>query len=571
MDFKNHLLLPKRWYRGLGILLGTVSTFVSMATCARAAEDDLVSGLYLTSDYLKIEWISEGNFSEEAATGVKDQIVLACQALGEAMLRRHGAWGLGIFSSYGCFEHDVLIAGSVGKASWVMTVSDSPKRLRLRMQMLMKPKPRQSNDLEKKTRERSSNRPEPEVALAEEVPVGQIDLPGSEFQRELFLDEAYVAIVVALVYDNLPMALATSVNAHSVPVPAAVSAVSPKEKTPDRLQLFLLSFDLELGVWQVKSVGEAVAGTALGEGGSTQVWQLNFDPTLNSKRLKRATVFAQRPSRPGRATGGLIKAMRARRKEVLTDTTADGFEKIRNGIEAAIRFAMLDNIASGYAGFRVGESLVDPKTALFPRSQLIGLVGEGRSGITRGLRIYIDDVPRVNRNIDDVTLHYGFTRVLLGFGLGIEPHSFVDRIEIAPKLGAWSVDARLPRRQEDRSVVVEDFKISRALSGGLEGSAEWEARQYLFRIWYARDLSAGAVLLGSGSSVVSSRYGIDWFLRGPSLDFLGKGWHLSYLLFALDDSVTLTGKKVNPAPDEAPTYSIGSDTSFAGGGLSLSW
>jgi hypothetical protein len=526
----------------------------------------LAPPLAVTTAYLKINWSDEtaSPGSSEAASEetAKVQRAKACTELGRSLKVGAGLWGSGLFDDFGCYEGGTVFAGtpepvSSASAPWLLQVDLSATELKLSLTLT------------------SRDGAEPRQA-------GAFFLDGSPWTLDLLGDQTYGRLLATALLDAMPAAMRLSPEASTGKAPFDVK-LQPKATAAAGSPRELTVFEWALGsggFWRARVRGKARLVKGKDANGATvRLWRVTLDPTPSTDSQRNSPLYAQRSEGPEQATPVLKRLLLARQKTLLTDSSSKGFSKIRQGLETALRFATLDNFASGYAGFRYGREMVDPKTALFPPASVFGLLAEFRSGPAKGLRIYGDIVPREPKSVAGETAYMSWQRLLVGWGFGYSPPWVFTRLEVAPKVGQWTIDSRLPDVDGDGNVTFRKFRSTGALSFGLELSAEVERPQYLVRFWYGRDLSTNA--LGRQAfprEVTSERKGLDALLKGPRLNVFGSQWHLSYLLFGYYDDLEFTGKgggsDLNPTASSgsgAGKFSLQVKTAFAGGGLSLSW
>jgi hypothetical protein len=95
----------------------------------------------------------------------------------------------------------------------------------------------------------------------------------------------------------------------------------------------------------------------------------------------------------------------------------------------------------------------------------------------------------------------------------------------------------------------------------------WEGTSYLARLWYGRDISNPLTkIAGIKRRVLSSRSGVDAVFKGPPVGLFGKKWRLGYLLFGYHETLTFAQQSNNNG-----SFQLEFTSSYAGGGLSLSW
>jgi hypothetical protein len=222
----------------------------------------------------------------------------------------------------------------------------------------------------------------------------------------------------------------------------------------------------------------------------------------------------------------------------------------------------------GYTGFRYGFSLANGDAAkLLKKSTIFSLFVEVRKTMLAGLRYYYDVVPVESATINGVPVEYGWQRHLLGYAFGWDVDSVIDRINLTPKLGVYTLKARFPRTV-DGSTTSEVFDISGALSLGYELDVEWNGPFGVVRPWLGQDVSGSKLGSGSKDSVSTLRYGLDAFFEMPQ--FSGtRGVGIAFLLFIMNENITISGEDKGLAGED--DFEIGINVPYAGAGLSLYW
>ena len=513
----------------------------------------------IDTGYLKIEWpaflIPPAQDGGEGIAAVRIT-AKACKNLGEALLTGRGAWGLGLFSAFGCFHagatgpDDSPFAGAPAQPNHGWTLKISKKRQSLLLQTYYQG-------------------PDPKVAP---VLVETVKAELNQWTADLLGDWSYASILASMVLDSMPASRRfaplqdPSVKTLDLPLgsgepqPSKVLPAMPAPLRHNTMTLFTLSYDAALRKWKPHVVGSAtITGKA-----PALFWHLTF-----TSSPERSPVFAHSIKGPGTLQKKATKLLAVRQKSLLTDKRSTGYAKIRKGVEGAVRFQILDTGDIGYIGARIGRELIDPATAVIPPSTIISVLAEVRKGFASGLRLYVDWVPVHGATANGEKLWVGYYRVLAGYSFGLKIPYVVDRLEIAPKIGGWSVNSRLPvfASPDSEEVLYRPFNLSFALGFGFEASAVWEGPKYILRLWHGRDISNPLTkIAGIKRKVLSSRSGIDAVFKGPPVELFGNKWRLGYLAFGYHESLTFAQKS-----NEAGSFELEFTSSYAGGGLSLSW
>jgi hypothetical protein len=207
-----------------------------------------------------------------------------------------------------------------------------------------------------------------------------------------------------------------------------------------------------------------------------------------------------------------------------------------------------DTAFASHFGLRYGLPLV-ANSVLLPKTRLVNIFAQIKSGALDGLTIFADDVPSVSEKQDDTEFTLGWQRTTVGWAFGYEPPRFIRRIEFAPRLGYWRINAKLPQAQDGGGLAAVNFGFSR-FSLGFELSAAVDGPfETSLRVWHARDIA----LSGSGGGGASSqRLGIDVFTPGKSLTIGKKKFDLLGLVYLMHDAMFMTEKKLQLAKLASP-------------------
>ena len=521
-----------------------------------SAEEDgaamLLPHIPVDTPYLRIEWpaflVPEKDSSDDAQSP-NDIVAKACKNLGSAMLVGRGSWGLGLFSNFGCYLEKQSGASSKPFAG---TLSKAETQWTLRFI-------KEGDELQIAVYYEAPDHKDGKVRVAKVVSTA------NPWTQDLLRDPKYASLVAALVLDAMPAIRRfeplSDPQTKTLDVPLDTGK-PPRQRSlrPKALTLFTWSFNPNTRLWMPHIIGSA---TIIGKKPKLS-WHLTFVESPGTK-----PIFAQSIEGPGTRQIPGAKLLAVHEKTLLTNEDAPGYERIRDGVSSAARFVILNTVESGYIGVRVGRELIDPATAIIPPATIISVLGEIRSGYAAGLRVYLDVVPRRQSTQNNEPLWIGYNRIVAGYNFGLNVDYLVDRLELAPKIGAWNVNSRLAEfgTSDTEPVVYRAFNLNFALSLGFEAGAVWEGRKYLLRLWHGRDLSNPFLkVAGVKRKVLSSRTGIDGMFKGPPVHVFGKKWHLSYLIFAYYESLTFTQEST-----EAGNFQLEFSSPYAGGGLSLAW
>lgn len=273
------------------------------------------------------------------------------------------------------------------------------------------------------------------------------------------------------------------------------------------------------------------------------------------------------------------------KKKLTTETIATlddkEIEKIPESVkeEKAWEFSFFDSLNKGvnrlvnsiespgpsaYVGLRIAQSLVysDP---LLRDTRFVGVLFEGRGSWTDGLRLYYDRFTEAEAVTEEGAQNVRMNRVLGAKAFALKPGRFADTIHITPRIGTYTLSARLPAGNDIiGNPILNDFEVENAIAAGMELDVEWSSFFYILRLWAARDVPLGSA--GDQASVTSRRFGTDVFLKGGGFSLSGRPMSLSWLIFVADERLSLKSKK-----NATEVYTITMPIPYAGLGASLAW
>jgi hypothetical protein len=231
---------------------------------------------------------------------------------------------------------------------------------------------------------------------------------------------------------------------------------------------------------------------------------------------------------------------------------------------------MTDSVASGFVGLRYGHSIFQGQ--VIEDMSFIGLLVELRGSPLDGLRFYYDIWPETKGDAEAGAVHFDGSRVVFGWSFGLDLSTFIDRVDIVPKIGRWSVKA-LFREPLPTGVGSEDitFEVKNSLSLGLEAGIEKELSPILARGWMSRDFGYNPLQKGATTTVTNTRAGLDALIRGPSYGLFGRPVNLSFLVFGFYENVALEKDLDEADPAVIVIDRIEYDVGYLGGGIALSW
>ena len=243
-----------------------------------------------------------------------------------------------------------------------------------------------------------------------------------------------------------------------------------------------------------------------------------------------------------------------------------------------VRYAELPRLNLGYVGMRYGREIVaGGQDALgLPLTSLYGLLLEIRGGPAAGLRSYVDIVPQVSQSIKGEDIYFGWKRFLASYSWSYKTPRLQEKmglaaIEFAPKIGIWDFLGRFPVAvntvANNSTIQMQSYKVNNGLSLGAEASLLVSYFGYNARVWLAGDTASSSFSGVKSTSVSSKRVGADFFVDGPQLRSFGENWKIAFLAFLSGEQISLSG----PDPSGEGTFSLALQTTYAGGGINVTW
>lgn len=210
---------------------------------------------------------------------------------------------------------------------------------------------------------------------------------------------------------------------------------------------------------------------------------------------------------------------------------------------------------------------------LLSKSTFVGILAEVRAGPLNGLRWYWDFAPKVTTVENNENLSFAWSRATLGWSFGFNYNTFIDKMDITPKIGAMSLDASIgiPSPVSGQITDTARFRQANVLNLGIEAGIESHWPWILTRLWAATDIS-GFVNIDEETTVKSLRGGADAYF---DLFKVSNEYKVVLLMFSTFEKVSLLRKRV---PNEEEIGNTGGKLAglsyqvvFAGLGLTVSW
>jgi hypothetical protein len=511
---------------------------------------------------LRIVWEREKGFKESESNRKRSENlwVKACGNLAKGLLIGKGPWAMGIFKSVSCYVGDQLVAGRNVPDYWTLTYLENDKETTLTV------------------RQPGSSK----------LDAAKISFRSSNYAMQFFLDQGFVDLVALRILNELPVmgwvpkgVLASELTrkSRSIYVPPSGSRLYKMAQPPENLILYAAELRNSFLMPEIR--GQAV-----------RIAMVEPEPISTAEQVKNAqkkkvtkeyslTWKFDAPSRvvnskqgawvhDARGAGSLITEL----DEAIKDAADQLNTAIDEGLLSRLLKGLKASAASGYVGIRYGSQVLsgDP---LIKETAFFGLVAEVRGGPIEGFRYYWDKVPARKQVVDGLDTNIEWSRQIIGKSFGLSLSRFVDRIDITPKIGVWSFNAKLVDSYNDdgTAATVGHFKIANGMSFSLEAGAEWLSNWYTIRPWYSYDY-ANAINSVTNKKVTSSRIGFDtYWTAGPVFKVFGMPLKTALMGFFIYESISLSSSNGNPtlSEGEREIVEVTFSGAYAGAGLAISW
>lgn len=251
---------------------------------------------------------------------------------------------------------------------------------------------------------------------------------------------------------------------------------------------------------------------------------------------------------------------------------------LKNGYDSVANLVYLTT-ASGYSGTRMGYQLLQGSNArdkILNQATMFGLLVEVRAGPLDGFKFYYDAFPQVSsesRTDNDITLNW--SRFVIGKSFYLALPSFINKIEITPKIGRYYFAAKLPIEFDasGETVTSQEFNIKNQPSFSVEFGLERAAKGYTTRFWYAIDRAISFLPVVGTSSVAAERFGMDIFLlTGLTFIFSDTDFSTNWLVFSSYENLRISDLKLDDlGPGDIAVSAVNLRSAYAGFGVVLNW
>jgi len=442
-----------------------------------------------------------------------------CNRMGELFTKNQGLWGTGPFQTFSC---KTKRSKQMKDNQWKLTISVKKETLILKIHYF-DPSARRDLVLSSYT----------------------LDAPLSPLQ--ILNDNRYLPMISA--YLNFKLPFRSSVPADDVKQDSELQMLGSKlnDLPPVRNDISFFTMSRQNKRWKINkyATGRQIAGD-------------NAEPTWKISLLKDA----QNPQQNTLSAGYLLIHHDKDRKKTLQNLDETLKKEIANQLNR-----LFASVRSAYVGARYGIP-VGSGEGVFAESPLIGILGEFRSGILDGFRIYYDFRPKKQSKTSDYTESFGMSRLQLGYGFGQNLNSsIVNWYDVMPKIGTTTLDLEVLVNQNVTPETYR-FKLTRAPTIGLEIGAEKRAETVTARLWAYGNYSLGVSALEKNSSTSSFRLGLD--LYKDLFSFVSV--KIAINAFTAFETTTFKIKSTSTSSSDVRSIeSISYNSLFAGGGLALSW
>ena len=500
--------------------------------------------------HLNVLWLDDSP-TQDASEATTLTVAEACRQLASRLMTGQGPWGFGVFDSYSCNYRGQILSGDEPPdgAGWTLVVHVRPEHWQLQIvYAVIDPYKEEA---------------EPAKTMVANV-IATLDIEATAKSTvALANDELLAATLAGAVLDSMPTAARVRPQEQLMPTQRNTSATVARALNPwqpQSLKAFNLGYVAEEGLWRAQLIGDAKPSRP-----PRHDWQLSGG---SAAVVDQGAIYAQRAEGRGKVTKDLLALFGKRQRQL----ASWGISDLRD-------FASKSRLTKTYFGFRAGRELVAGTSDLPPQS-IYGLLAEFRGGLFSGFRFYYDVIPSPAANN---SIYITYNRMELGYGIRFD-FSCPDilgtcDLSLAPRLGIWHMQGRLPIVQPDGSLTAANVGTNRAFAYGYDVAVEAEKSLGIVRLWHASAISSSVAKTILPTKVTSRRVGMDLLIKGPSLNALSKGVSLSFLVFTFYESLTIKGSYLPVATDvpsvrapvESQSVDVGISSAFGGVGVSTTW
>jgi hypothetical protein len=531
--------------------------FVVQKSCVVHAADRVV----FDPPELKIVWRHQqaSGMDEEVKSDDLKAWRVACSNLAKGLMAGRGPWGMGVFRSVGCYISEKLVAGKEpSDQPWILSYQEGEHKTDLKLKM----------------------------SLNAESEIASISFRSEVSSIILLSDQGFTDLISLRLLNELPFMGWISkgtLNSHSqqkyrsIFVPQSGHRPFPVPEPPEALAVYS-------SVFSGQNIMPAVAGVARrskliepeflsdgktrDESSKSRVESNEFSVTWTFDDASRSSATHQGMwLHDQRGARQLSKSLDAAIVEASIQITKD----VQEGFFSKVQKTFRESVNSGGFGVRYGRQALssDPllkKTAVFGIDARIG---------GGGVHYFYDKIPSTRESVDGLSTNIQWSRHLFGKAYGFEFSRFLDRVEVIPRAGLWSFDAKLVDTYDSygQATSVGKFKVAKGLGIGFEAGAEWRSKWYRVRPWYAFDF-ANAVGSTKQEKILSNRVGIESFwTSGPVFHIYDVMFRTSWLGFFSFESLTLqsSASKEDEGTEDRQISKANLMGGYAGVGALFNW
>ena len=193
---------------------------------------------------------------------------------------------------------------------------------------------------------------------------------------------------------------------------------------------------------------------------------------------------------------------------------------------------------------------------MLARTKIFSIFTEFRTGKIKGLRAYIDYMPKAVSVVSETgaKTNISFQRYVFGYAFTIKSWDSQLRFNIIPKIGFWNLRSDLPLYSGDVSVPTEvlPFDLKNKPAGNLEFDAEYEpVFNLLTRVYVSSGIGIGLSTDKDRTLVSSQRLGAE-LTWTPTPSSSSQKYKLGYMISGFQETNTL--KKVDTPEDPNVPY-----------------
>lgn len=587
-------------YLAQALILFSASLAEANDKVEKAAEKKVASPVnngtnWLAPEPLLIRLVEKRADIAEQAAKQRKAWPSACKAIGIALSVSQGPWGSGLFSKYSCELVDatgkkVTATPSAGgpnpapspapQAPWVLEIIDNGEQTAFVL-----------------------NRARPAIELA------RASLPATEWNVEILSDGEFADLLAMVLLDQAPATTVfgkpftkpTEKGIVNLRMPSTGEARERKFVLPDatkKFSIYRLRYNSIRGAWTSEIIGSAEYKDNEEISYSKQAktkkhnnerivgrgaWEFDKDALAALAKEPKSRFYAHNFEGPESQSVKLKAQLLDAHQKMVSIAREGGLGKFLLGGYDFLKNVIADTVATGYVGMRMGKQVI-PGDPLLTKAVSVGVLGEVRGGPLEGLRVYYDYLPKITADDNGFATSIAWSRLIFGASFGFSPGWLIDRIDITPKIGMWSLVGDLAVRDPETDAVTgtEEFDFKQKFSLGLEAGVEWPRDDFLVRGWYGFDTALSFGKYG-GSNVKSNRLGVDTYWKaGPTFPIFGVPFKTAILAFYFYETVDLAKPEVKQEQDELIAAGDTSANSplvdgltiiggYLGLGLAISW